>query len=37
MRIMTFVSGKEAGKISLKATGFSKFISFARAPAMSAR
>ena len=37
MRIMMFVSGKRDGKISLKATGFSKLISFARVPTMSAR
>lgn len=37
MRMMIFVSGKGDGKISLKATGFSKLISFARAPTMSAR
>jgi hypothetical protein len=34
---MIFFSGKGDGKISLKATGFSKLISFARAPTMSAR
>jgi hypothetical protein len=37
MRMMIFVSGKGNGKISLKATGFSKLTSFARAPTMSAR
>jgi hypothetical protein len=37
MRIMIFFSGKEDGKISLRATGFSKLISFTREPTMSAR
>ena len=37
MRMMIFVSGKGEGKISLKATGFSRLTSFARVPTMSAR
>ena len=37
MRIMTFSSGKEEGKIRLNGVGLSKFKFFVRAPATSAR